>query len=110
MERIPGVAPELLARAVAEESAAECGVDLERLLSASRNHRVTLARHSAFYLADRLTTLSFRGIGELLGRDRATVMYGIERMHRRASVDAECAASLRRIESAVRDRFTLPQM
>lgn len=99
-----------LARAAAEEAAAECGVDLRLVLSPSRVQRVCLARHCAFFVADRLTDLGHRGIAQRLGRDRSTVGYGIGRIRRRASVDAQCALLLKRIESAVLDRFTLPAM
>lgn len=103
-------APDQVALAAVDEAAAEFGVDPQRILSPSRAMRICLARHMAFFVADRLTELRHHGIGNALGRDRSTVAYAIERIRRRAVVDAECAATLRRIESAVRHRLTLPQM
>jgi len=53
-------------------------VPVEDIMSPKRNQRIVEARF-AFYAALRMRGWSYPRIGKFLGRDHATVMYGVQR-------------------------------
>lgn len=78
-------------------------VTREEFMSVRRTSRFALARHIAWYLASKLTTLSLPKIGVICGgRDHTTVLYGIRRIKRLMESDPVLAVQLAELEQELR--------
>ncbi len=83
-------------------TAARYDVPVSAVLSERRDHRVTLARHAAMYLARELTLKSFPEIGRAFGgRDHTTVLHGVRRIEAKLPFDSDLAADIAHIRFAV---------
>ena len=72
------------------------------LRSKRRSKNVAIPRQIAMYFCRRLLGASFPHIGELLGRDHSTVMYGIAATERRIKEDAAFQATVEQLERTIR--------
>ena len=74
-------------------------VTREEFMSPRHNKRPVMARHIAWYLATRLTTLSLPKIGILSGgRDHTSVLHGIRRIKRLIEADPALAIQIAELE------------
>ena len=64
-------------QAILMEIASKHGVTLTEMCSERRNRAPVLARHEAMYRLRAETRMSLLAIGERLGRDHSSVIYGI---------------------------------
>ncbi|MFN0006807.1 MAG: chromosomal replication initiator protein DnaA [Planctomycetota bacterium] len=71
------------------------GVKLSELQSKRRTNTIAFPRQVAMHLARQITRHSLEEIGGFFGgRDHSTVIYGVEKIHRRAQSDPEVSALL----------------
>lgn len=70
------------------------------LASDRRDERSVQARQLAMWLARHLTPASYTAIGRALGRDRSTVMSGINRLDRRRAIDPAFAARTGKLKAS----------
>lgn len=79
---------------IAEEVCASMeDVRVNELLSTGRPDRIARPRQIVFFLARRLTAMSYKSIGELLGgKDHGTVIHGERKIKDLMSVDKPFAA------------------
>jgi len=93
---------------------AKTGITIEELKGPRRIKRITPYRHMAYYLAKKLTTLSYPQIGKVIGgRDHSTIIHGCEQCEIRMSRDPEfmdMVFSLRNdlIDGVVAKKFNAP--
>ncbi|MCS7220286.1 MAG: chromosomal replication initiator protein DnaA [Anaerolineae bacterium] len=73
------------------------GVDEDELLGRGRSKEVAMARQILMYLLRHVCDLSLPQIGELLGRDHTTVIYGIEKVERLIETDDHVRRSIMRL-------------
>lgn len=73
------------------------GVDEGELLGRGRSKEVAMARQILMYLLRHVCDLSLPQIGELLGRDHTTVIYGIEKVERLIETDDHVRRSIMRL-------------
>jgi len=59
------------------------------ILSSSRDHEVVINRWLYFTLAKEYTDYSFREIGEIVGRNHATVIYGLKQFENECKWDKD---------------------
>ena len=86
---------ELSPTAIIDAAAAHCGLPPAALLTARRDRHVSDARHIAMYLLHDILRLTPNEIGQLLGgRDRTTVLYGINRISKRLLTGSPFAEAL----------------
>lgn len=70
-----------------ELSAAEFNVSVTDIMSIRRHKPVSCARHTAYWLARRVTILSYPDIGLRFDRDHATIWHGVQRTDERRLAD-----------------------
>jgi chromosomal replication initiation ATPase DnaA len=92
--------------AVLEVVCADFGVERDLVLGVTRQAHAALARQVAMALAQRCLAYSLPRIGRLLHRDHTTVLHGVRRINRLAEGDADFAARLDRLATAIRSRRT----
>ncbi|MEQ8200615.1 MAG: chromosomal replication initiator protein DnaA [Syntrophomonadaceae bacterium] len=84
------------------------GVHLNELLSRKRNKQLVYPRHIAMYLCRKLTDASFPLIGDQFGgRDHTTVMHGVEKIEKEASVNQSLSSTLEKISRQLDPRSVL---
>lgn len=84
-------------------------ISLEAIRSDSRNQFVMLPRQIAYTLARRMTGRSFPAIGRAFGgRDHTTILHGIRKVEKRASLDPAFALELDQLERLIAGKGDLP--
>ncbi len=73
------------------------GVDENELLGRGRSKEVAMARQILMYLLRNVCDLSLPQIGELLGRDHTTVIYGVEKVEKLIEMDDSVRRSIMRL-------------
>jgi chromosomal replication initiator protein len=86
---------------IVEEVARYYNLNTEKLCGRGRRKEIARSRQIAMYLAREETQASFPQIGEVIGRDHTTVLYG----HEKISQQIEKDDSLRRDVLAIRERL-----
>lgn len=73
------------------------GVSVDDIIGRSRKRRITDARHMAIYLTRHKTLLSTTDIGDIFGRDHATVIHSINKVEGMLNFDRLTTESYRLI-------------
>jgi chromosomal replication initiator protein len=73
------------------------GVDERGLLGRGRSKEMAMARQILMYLLRHVCDLSLPQIGELLGRDHTTVMYGVEKVEKLIETDDSVRRSIMKL-------------
>lgn len=94
-------APEPTVAQIVAMSAAAFGLTRAMVLSPRRDMPTVECRHTAMWLAHRLTALSLPQLGRELRRDHTTVMHGIARIKRRIAHDPLFAARVLELLAAI---------
>lgn len=69
------------------------------ILSQRHHPRLVRPRHIAMYLCHKLTTLSYPKIGEFMGRDHSTIVYGVNKLAALIETDQQLAADVAAIRA-----------
>jgi len=100
-------APHVRVSDIQEIVAMEYGVTVHEMKARRGSHaKIVRPRHIAYFIATKLTALSFSAIGHIFGnRDRTTILYGVRRVKDRVASDTafadEVALLIRRITGAI---------
>ena len=86
---------------IIEATATAFGVSARDLLSTRRVSSLVSARHAAMWLARKLTTHGYLGLGRAFRRDHTTVMYGVTRAEQRMVDDAAFASRVQTLEATI---------
>jgi chromosomal replication initiator protein len=71
------------------------------LVSKSRYKRIVVPRNLAMYFTRRYTEMSFAAIGEVFGREHATVMHSVRRIERQLREDQRFAHQARYLQKKI---------
>ena len=79
------------------------GVSLSDFLSASRNQRVSSARHVAVYLTREITGKSFENIAEFFNKKHTTMLYSYEKIRDELKTNKELDRSISEIRIKLKE-------
>jgi hypothetical protein len=84
------------------------GVSVEELSSPSRKSRLIGPRHVAFYLLERMTTMSINGIGRKLNRDHTVVIFAVGKVKKGMAADPAFALQVETIRQQIMAMGNMP--
>lgn len=73
----------------------------DTMFTKSRKREISDARQIVMYLSKKLVGMSFKGIGNRLGRTHATVIYSCNNIEERLPIDKELRADIEAIQAAL---------
>lgn len=94
----PGIKYEPNKEGIVEAVSAVTSVSRDEMKSNSRLRRICTARHLAMYFLRKLTTLSLKEIGNVFGRDHATVLHAERKITDIISYDRMLREQVRRLD------------
>ena len=80
------------------------GVGANAIRSIRQDRTTVRARHTAFYLASELTSLSLPKLGSFFGRDHTTILHGINNVRRRLQTSAALRDDIEAITATIEGR------
>ena len=85
-----------------EDIEKEYGIPIEDIKGQKRNKAIATARHLSVYLIRHITSLPVTAIGDIFGRDHATILASVSKIKNDMHTDKALAHTVEKITSSVK--------